>query len=84
MTTIEVETSLDGEDLHGYAPANEGSDEIVVPAPGPVTIYVQVADEDVEELLCVGWNSSGSPIVVGDNGGLRMLGDDELVRDITW
>lgn len=83
-SAIDVDSSLDNDDDSGWDPANEGDGEIVVPAPGPVSIYVQVADEDVSELLVVGWNSSGSPIVVGDNGGLRLLADEEKVREITW
>ena len=81
---IDVEDSLDNEDDQGYSPANEGSDEVVIPAPGPVSIYTQIQDEDVIEYLCVGWNSAGSPIVVGNDGGLRLLGDDEYIRDVTW
>ena len=81
---IEMEDSLENEEDQGRAPANEGGDEIVVPAPGPLSIYVVSGDDAVEEYLVVGWNSSGSPIIVGDNGGLRLLTDSEYVRDLTW
>ena len=84
MTMIEVETVWNPRDDVGVDPATEGGQEITVPAPGPVSIYVQIEDEDVEELLCVGWNSSGSPVVLGMNGGLRLLESAEKIRDCTW
>lgn len=82
---IEVEDSLENESDMGVAPQTDGVAEAVLPAPGPVSIFVQIDGEDeVTELLCVGWNGSGSPVVVGSDGGLRLLDDDELIRDITW
>jgi hypothetical protein len=83
---IDMETSLTSEDDIGVKPANSGSDEVVVPSPGPVSVYTQVQgdDEEVEEYLVVGWNGAGSPVVVGSDGGLMLLSDDQLVRDVVW
>jgi hypothetical protein len=81
---LDMKDSLEDEDDIGVPPANAGGEEIVIPAPGPISIYTQEADEDVIEHLVIGWNSSGSPIIVGSDGGLTMLGDGERVRDLTW
>ena len=72
------------------ATRNDGTDEVVIPAPCAVTIYVQggmTAAGDVGEVdprLLVGWNADGSPIVLGEDGGLRLLDDGEAVTDVAW
>lgn len=80
MTDIVMEG---GEDP-GSAPRVDGSAEAVLPAPSAVTLLVSPQEGTTYEVLCVGWNSVGSPIVVGDDGGLRLLDMNEMVRDITW
>jgi hypothetical protein len=82
MTDIVME---DTEDL-GVPVRTEGSDEVVIPAPCCVTVFASTADvgAPVTEHLVVGWNSAGSPIVIGADGGLELLAADVHVRDVTW
>jgi hypothetical protein len=77
MTMIDV-------DHYGVEPRTDGTDEVVIPAPTAVTLFVKGPDGDTNARLCVGWNSSGSPIVMGDDGGLRMLDISEQVCDCGW
>jgi hypothetical protein len=80
----DMDDTLGTDEGTGFTPANDGTDEVVVPAPGPVTVFVAGTEDEVDERLCVGWNAAGAPVVVGDNGGLRLLSDAELVRDVVW
>lgn len=84
MTTIELESAED----RGEPARTGGSDEVVVPAPCAVTLYVGGPDtlptDDTTSVLCVGWNADGSPVVVQSDGGIGLLSDGLLVRDVTW
>ncbi len=67
----------------------EGTEEVVIPAPCAVSIYTGVITaggeiDDIDRRLLVGWNSAGSPIVVGDNGALRLLEPGEAVTALEW
>jgi hypothetical protein len=77
--------------VEGVAARTDGTDEIVIPAPCAVTVYVTGGltasgepNDDVNSRLIVGWNASGAPIIVGDDGGLRLLEDGEAITDLTW
>lgn len=64
---------------------NSDEPTVVLPAPGLVTMYV-TDGPSVEPVarLAAGWNSSGSPVIMDDDGHLRLLDDDEIVNDVTW
>lgn len=74
----------------GYHEARStGADEVIIPAPCAITMFcgaLTAAGEldEVNERLVVGWNASGSPVVVGNDGGLSLLGADDVVTDMIW
>jgi len=74
----------------GYTEARTiGPEEVIIPAPCSVTIYTGVVLaagtlDQVTPKLVVGWNSEGSPVVLGADGGLRLLDADEAVTDMEW
>jgi hypothetical protein len=74
--------------LEGFAPQTDGDDEVVIPAPTAITAYIGAltasGEPEVGSRLIVGWNGEGSPVVMGDNGALRLLDDDEIVTDVAW
>jgi len=66
-----------------------GQEEVIIPAPCAVTIYTGVvlasgALDQVAPKLVVGWNAEGSPVIVGPDGGLKLLDPDEAVTDMEW
>jgi phosphohistidine swiveling domain-containing protein len=64
----------------GFAPKNSGSPVVASAAPPGLALVV---DEDgiVSHRLVVGFNEQGSPLLVGDDGALRQLFDNEKVHD---
>lgn len=83
-------------DLMDYDVLDEGEDphaavDDILPASTAVTLFVEYRgyeDNDGERgpdaYLCVGWDRDGSPVVMGKNGQLRLLSDDETVTDSDW
>jgi len=66
-----------------------GTEEVVIPAPCAFTLHVGTitaagAVVEQERRLVVGWNGDGSPIVVGDDGALRLLLPGEAVTALVW
>ena len=65
--------------------STDGEATVVLPAPGPVTMYVtEGASEEPVARLAAGWNAAGSPVIVDDDGHLRLLDPDESVHDVEW
>ena len=68
--------------------ATAGTEEVVIPAPCAVTVFVgaitAAGAADIEPRLVVGWNGEGSPIVMGPDGGLRLLDPGDAVTDVSW
>ena len=73
---------VDGQS-EGFEPRTTGNDCVMQQAPAGLVLHIRRPDGTVTGRPVVGFNSGGSPVVVGDDGGSRLLDGAERVLDAT-
>ena len=61
-------------------------EQVVFPAPGIILARIETADPDEAktQLAIAGWNEDGNPVLIGNDGELRLVRHDETIVDLEF